>query len=232
MSVRAAPSNTAPVAPVAPVVQKGVKTTAEVQQPVVPVWVQYGGSFATGGAAILAASLATIVALRGISANRKNVVDQLDLQRELAARASWANVVSANRQRWIDSLRDDLAEFISADFVLAEYANSDESAGYSSEEVSIAKQRRRLMFRRIRLRINREKPDQEELWQAIKTVMPATGSDHRAAVNSLTKISSRLLRQEWLRVKAEASGEHAPVRIPKLEQLESKPTYPLKPEGD
>jgi hypothetical protein len=187
------------------------------QQPLVSPWVQYGGSYATAAAGILAATLAALVALRGISENRKNMLDQLNLQRELGARSSWANVVSANRQRWIDALREDLAEFISADFVLAENLDLDEEDATPAivrkrEIVEQARQRRRLMFRRIQLRLNREKPEQKALWEALRAVMPATGEDHREAVRRLADLSRRVLRKEWERVKSEASGEGAPTR--------------------
>jgi hypothetical protein len=193
-----------------------------------PAWLQYGGSYATAFAAILAATLATRVALRGIRENRNNILDQLNLQRELSARTSWANVVSANRQRWIDSLREDLANFISADFYLAEAA-SIEDDDFSEQAVKLreiaaeAKKTRRLMFRRIQLRINREKPDQEALWQAIRAVMPATGAKHRRAVRELTDISRRVLRNEWLRVKEEASGLGAQI-APVSSQMDDTPS--------
>lgn len=126
-----------------------------------------------------------------------------------------ASVVSANRQRWIDGLRDDLAAFLAADFVILdiyEMDHEDITAADRAEnrrQVAEAKRDRRLTQRRIQLRLNPEKPHHKELYQAVMDVIPATGKDHRAARSRLIKSAQSLLRREWLRLKAEA-GEWEP----------------------
>jgi hypothetical protein len=175
-------------------------------------WMQYGGSYFTGFAAMVAAGIAAHVALRSIKTTRDNLTEQLNLQRELSANTSRASVVSANRQRWIDALRDDLAELIAADYILAddvkleEHELSEVDLAKHQERVEDASQRRRLMYRRIQLRLNPEKPHHDELLQAVRIVMRASGPAHPKAARKLTNTAQIFLRREWLRVKAEASG--------------------------
>lgn len=213
-----------------------------------PLAVQYA-PYGTAGAAVIAATIAAAVALWGIRASRKNLLEQIEVQRliageqlsaqrdmaaqqlqtqqelalaqletqrQLSARTSWASVVSASRQRWIDGLREDLAEIISADFVLLEdekferKGKSEEDLRAHDERVDAANDKRILLYKRIQLRLNPDKKDHQELLKVAATLLNATDADeHSRAVNNLTSKSRSLLRREWLRVKAEASGENA-----------------------
>lgn len=178
--------------------------------PQVSPLIQYGGPYSTAAAAVIAASIAGAIALKSINAARDNLITQMNAQREIAAKASRASVISANRQKWIDGVREDLAEFIAADFVLLDDVEIDE--GVMSEAAKIrhhdrvedAKRTRRLMQRRIQLRLNPDKESHKALYKAVTDLMPATGKDHRLARVRLVKIAQAFLRQEWLRVKAEA----------------------------
>ncbi len=214
----------------------------------VPLAVQYA-PYGTAGAAVIAATIAAAVALWGIRANRKNLLEQIEIQRliakeqltvqrdmaakqlntqqelavlqletqrQLSARTSWASVVSANRQRWIDGLREDLAELIGADFVLLEDAKfiragaNNEDLRVHDARVNLANDRRRMLYKRIQLRLNPEKSTHQELLQVVERLLNATDAEaHGRALEDLTSKSQSLLRREWLRVKAEASGESA-----------------------
>lgn len=177
--------------------------------PVSPAF-QYGGPYFAGTAAILAAGFAGFIALRSIRASRENLILQLETQREIAARTTRASVISANRQKWIDGIREDLAEFIAADFVLLDDVKVDESELSEAallkhtDRVAEAKRTRRLMFRRIELRLNPAKANHQDLLKAIRDLMPATGRQHLKARDHLVNTARTFLRQEWMRVKREA----------------------------
>lgn len=183
-----------------------VESTASQVSP----YLQYGGPYAAGLAAVMAASVAAVIALKGINAARDNLIAQLDAQRRISARVSRASVVSANRQKWIDALREDLASFLAADFALLDDNNVDEDDLSEVEKSRLydrireAKQTRRLMQRRIQLRLNMEKSHHEALYKDIRALMPATGEEHRTIRVRLIKSAQSFLRAEWLRVKAEA----------------------------
>lgn len=208
-----APATIARPVPITVVVRHEVKmvpSVASTAPPQVNPWLQYGGPFFTGAAAIIAAVVAGSIAWRGISVARDNVVDQIRSQREVAARVARASVISANRQKWIDGIRDDLAEFLAADSVLIDDFRSDDDDLLEAERaaqrarVKEAKVRIQLMQRRIQLRLNPDKPTHIALFEAVKTVIPATGREHTKARNALIKDAQAFLRHEWLRVKKEA----------------------------
>jgi hypothetical protein len=190
--------------------KRDLTSSAVTVVPTVPTWFQYGGPYFAGLAAVIAAGLAAHVALRGIKASRDNVIDQIIAQRQIAARTARAHVISASRQKWIDGLRDDLAAFIAADFVLLDDSDVDEEKLEPAErierfkQVATATRDRRMLQRRIQLRLNPDKPHHEALYKAVRVVMPATGNKHRAARSRLIRAAQALLRQEWLRVKSEA----------------------------
>ena len=184
--------------------------------------------FFTGFAAIFASVIAGSIALRSIRSSRKNLIDQLrvqreladqahTLQRELAARASWASVVSTNRQKWVDALREDLAAFITADTVLAEHVSDDENSitdlaeERRAEVVAKATIDRLIHYRRIQLRLNPDKPAHKALWSDVRAVSDAAAKEHRIAMRKLIVGAQALLRGEWERVKSEASGADAPL---------------------
>lgn len=208
--------------------QSAVTATATVGVPTQGPDIIAYAPFFTGLAAIIASLIAGTVAILSIRASRKNLLEQLkvqrdladkaqNLQRELSARASWANVVSTNRQKWVDALREDLAEFISADYVLVnDLSNGDNSItalenNKRNEIVAEATIKRRTYYRRIQLRLNPNKPAHEELWQEIKAVSSGTDKEHSAAMRRLITKAQKLLRGEWVRVKYEASGATAPL---------------------
>lgn len=190
-------------------------------------YLQFGGPYAAGLAAVIAASLAATIAWRGINSARDNLVRQLAAQREISARTSRASVVSANRQKWIDALREDLASFLAADFALLDDNDVDEDdlteveKSKLDDRVRDAMQLRRLMQRRIQLRLNPDKPRHKALYKDVCLLLPATGSDHRKIRVRLIKTAQSFLREEWLRIKKEAGDwEEAVAEQP----LTDKPT--------
>jgi hypothetical protein len=146
---------------------------------------------------------------RGVAMQKENVRRQIDAQLLIAARQSRASVVSASRQRWIDAIRDDVAEFLSTEDAVKALALggirtlAGTDAMIADEE---ALTRRRVLLRkRIELRLNSAKEHHVALLHAIDLHMASAEPDpiREAEVRDRTKT---LLKAEWERVKREASG--------------------------
>lgn len=69
-----------------------------------------------------------------------------------------ANVVSTNRQKWIDAIRDDFAEFLSSHEIAYLYHGSSGTNAALAEEAKVARRRMYFLKNRIQLRLN---PDEE-----------------------------------------------------------------------
>jgi hypothetical protein len=126
-----------------------------------------------------------------------------------------ASVLSTNRQRWIDALRESLssliAEMVSLSFLMrgrvAEGGPLDDRT-LAGDPVVIARVERLILaFARIRLLLNADKPAHVELGRAIehtlKCIKTRDVDEARfsAEIEEITKLSQAVLRSEWQRVK-------------------------------
>ena len=133
----------------------------------------------------------------------------------VARRQFNANVLSANRQRWIESLRDLLAELISL-FVLAGVLRStwkqtwDGGLGPVAADAAVRDKLERLVLvtSKIRLMINPNEADHQALYRAIETALQRFKSDgalreadSHADVETITRLAQAILKREWQRVK-------------------------------
>jgi hypothetical protein len=132
----------------------------------------------------------------------------------IARRQINANVLSANRQRWIESLREALAQFVAV-FVGVLAIKSGWKGAWGSglaptaEDPKLVKKLERLVLLewRIRLLLSPHDAAHRELWSTIEQVVlriqepgvdePAT----RDAVERVTDLGHAILRHEWQRVK-------------------------------
>lgn len=133
----------------------------------------------------------------------------------VAKRQFSASVLSANRQKWIESLRDLLAELISL-FTLAAVLRATWKAGWAkgmgpvAADAAIRDKLERLVLvtAKIRLMINPNEPDHQELYRAIETALERFKSDDElseaethADVELITRLAQAILKREWQRVK-------------------------------
>lgn len=144
-------------------------------------------AIATPLVALAAAAWSNINTGRQLKLTRNTVTEQLTLaaktsERQIDAsrialdRQIKANIISTNRQRWIDLLRDDVAEFLERH---AAYRDFAEGFGLSEEEKTAARQtkeRRSLLYQRIRLRLNPEEAEHNELVAALNILMTRSRS--------------------------------------------------------
>jgi hypothetical protein len=131
---------------------------------------------------------------------------QIDTATANARRQTQASVISSARQRWIDAIRDDVSALLSADLA---YRTSDAGAnkpgtpGWAAMSANLHELYR--LRSRLELRLNPTKPLHIALTQAIEALMNSDGDDKLArAVAGAAKI---LLKEEWERVKREATGD-------------------------
>ena len=132
----------------------------------------------------------------------------------VARRQFNANVLSANRQKWIETLRDSVSELISilaaASVVRTTWkASWDRGLGAISarSELLDKVQRLVLVHAKIRLLLNPNEQDHQELHQAIEAASlhlrseTWSESDTEADVEAITRLAQAILKREWQRVK-------------------------------
>jgi hypothetical protein len=155
--------------------------------------------------------LITIVATLTAIASAIIAVMAIRAQREAAKLQSRASVVSASRQRWIDALRDDIAEFLTVD---AEHKAFDASPSFDPD-VNLASIREKdrllarqmLLLRRVRLRLNPAEDIHNDLLDRMKRLVVAPQLESAAASEEVVELAQTILKAEWERVKREASGD-------------------------
>jgi hypothetical protein len=152
--------------------------------------------------AALAASISALVALTATA-----ITPFVSIA--IAKKQIRANVVSTNRQAWINALRDDLAELFElaiAHFYLREGTlTGEEGFKYGYEQ----RTRLRRLQNRIRMRLNPDESLSKELLVLIENVRSlsvAKNTDEadafeQALEDAIVK-AQQILRTEWKRVKA------------------------------
>ena len=135
----------------------------------------------------------------------------------VARRQFNANVLSANRQKWIETLRDMLAELIAllamASVLKVTWKGKqdpwDKGLGLFARDSALLDKLERLVLvqSKIRLLINPLEPDHQELYRAIDTALRRFQSEdlHEAEtdadVETITRLAQAILKREWQRVK-------------------------------
>jgi hypothetical protein len=132
----------------------------------------------------------------------------------VARRQFNANVLSANRQKWIEALRDLLAELVSL-LVAALVMRSkwkekwDHGRGPTAADPEmLAKLERIVLVQwKIRLLINPTEPDHQELHRTIDLAFKriqledSPDSETEGDIENITRLAQAILKREWQRVK-------------------------------
>ncbi len=135
---------------------------------------------------------------------------QIESSEKIAARQIRADVVSANRKNWINTLRDTLAEFLSKE-VMARTFNRLHHA--DSESLGRIQEVLRLNYK-ISLLINSEETDHARLCELIDRMTNSIDGSNKApdelkqldnSINGVrietVTLSQAILKREWERVK-------------------------------
>lgn len=159
--------------------------------------------------AALAALFSAIAAFAAVIGQRRNTKDMINAQIDIGARHSRAVVVSANRQNWIDQLRNDISDFIAARSALENLrsAGSFEKSGIDSISAEERKLQKELLMlhARVQLRLNLDKEDHRSL---LIYIDEHNKSFTNKSDNNLRKQSSVIFKSTWERIKKEASEVH------------------------
>ncbi len=132
----------------------------------------------------------------------------------VARRQFNANVLSTNRQKWIETLRDMVAELISlivSALVIRSAWKSkwDKGRGPLREDKALLIKLERIVLveSKIRLLLNPNEADHQQLYQAIGTSIKrlkaeeSLDSDTEVDIETIARLSQVILKREWQRVK-------------------------------
>jgi hypothetical protein len=122
-------------------------------------------------------------------------------------RASFVNTVTSSRLRWIDSLRDEVAEFIATTNRLVSRRESGLHEGKTDELLL----QRDTLEHQIALHLNPEDPQDQKIKTLAESVCQLTDSGGTASeisvtLNQLRDATAAYLKKEWNRVKEESVG--------------------------
>lgn len=179
-------------------------------------WSMIFTALAAGGSvgSAIASALSARAAAKSIEVQAQTSSRQIEVTRELGKLQTWASVVSTSRQRWIDAMRDDVAEFLTLD---ASYKGFDRNP--SREEAENIKahraarellRRQMLLLRRLRLRMNPADDDHAELYQLMRSLLSRDQEESGETAELIVSLTQNLLKLEWDRVRREAAGEAPP----------------------
>lgn len=157
---------------------------------------------------------AATVALIGAAAawgaivtNRQIATKTIRAQINIAARNSRATVVSANRQKWIDAIREDVADFISirSQIESLKSAGSWLPAGQDAllTEERVLRTKLVMLHARIGMRLNHSEDNHLALLSALGSYDKEPSA---AARTTLQAVGGNIFKEEWTRLKREASG--------------------------
>lgn len=153
------------------------------------------------------ALISSAAAWRAIITSRRISADTIRAQINIAARNSRATVVSANRQKWIDAIREDIADFIStrSRIVALTSTGSFQGAGQDALLTEERELRAKLVMlqARIEMRLNHTEDDHLALLEALDQY-DREASDE--VETTLRAAGRKIFADEWRRLKKEASG--------------------------
>ena len=133
---------------------------------------------------------------------------------KVARRQFNATVLSTNRQKWIETLRDMVAELMSllvSSLIIRSAWKSkwDKGRGPLREDAALLHKLERIVLAhsKIRLLLKPTDVDHQQLDRAIDTAIKrlqaeeSLDSDTEADIETITRLSQVILRREWERVK-------------------------------
>jgi hypothetical protein len=159
--------------------------------------------FSVQNPAVLAAIASTLSAITAIAA----VIISPAITYFTVRKQIRANLVSANRQSWIDKLRDELSELF--ELLTWQYLqrpgtlSGEEGYRYEAEKRS----RIRLLINRIRLRLNPQEGDSRTLVKNLQALQrfaaagASSSTDFDGEMEAAVGKAQDILKAEWRRVK-------------------------------
>lgn len=147
----------------------------------------------TLAAAALAPTIAFIVASRQVNAALQVARQQAQSAERVAQMNFQGNVVAANRQKWLDELRSDVATFASEVMAARSAGAGGAAAGLKAVHFS---------YSRIRMRINSSKPEQKYIVEQMLVIMEdVRAADMNAKLEALMNGVEQVAAGVWRRIK-------------------------------
>ncbi|PAU92945.1 hypothetical protein CK503_14765 [Aliifodinibius salipaludis] len=161
-------------------------------------------------AAILGASagiLSAIVSFFAIYFSRLSSKEQMKTDFKIAEMSFNANVISTNRQNWINQLRSLVSEFIGLGVFIGAALNNPHET--NAQEVTEKTERLHTLKGQINLMLNPNEPKSEELsdlvekfyGSAINNDNPVSSLNLNSIKESIIETLQKILKEEWERVK-------------------------------
>ncbi len=142
----------------------------------------------------LVPTVAYIVASRQVATALKVARQQTKSAENVAQRNFQGSVIAANRQRWLDELRSDVATFVSETLLL-----KGKRIGAGSDELRTV----HFAYARVRMRINSSKTEQVYLVDQMRSIMTdINASDLNDKLEALMKGVEIVAAGVWRKVKA------------------------------
>ena len=155
-----------------------------------PTWFMLG----TLAVAVIAPTVAFIVASRQVEAALKVARQQAQSAERVAQKSFQGSVVAANRQKWLDELRSDVAAFASEVMVVRGSGAAGPAASLKAVHFS---------YSRVRMRINSSKPEQKYLVDQMQVIMAdVRATDTNAKLEALMSGVEEVAAGVWRRIKA------------------------------
>lgn len=124
------------------------------------------------------------------------------IQVAIARKQIRATVLSANRQRWIDELRQQISEFIT----LAGELNALAKMGMNSGQTTVDKTSKMQMCRmKITLMLNPRESDHQQLLALLRSAavgIHQSEAEDETNIPAVVALSQSILKREWERVKS------------------------------
>jgi hypothetical protein len=111
-----------------------------------------------------------------------------------------ATVVSTNRQKWIDSIRDDLALFLRLSSIDHMHQWTEPSAGLI-EETQAARKEMHLISLRILLKLNPAENEHVEFIDMIEKLRTTSRPQEDPLPDRLARAGQDIFKAEWERIK-------------------------------
>jgi hypothetical protein len=165
-----------------------------------PTWLINSLPVLTLAAAIGGPLVAYVIGARTVRTALTTAQAQVRTALEVARLQVRSSVVSSNRQKWIDALRDELAEFLAERDLLTTKLQDP-----APDSVSVRTSSSRLirLFHQLQLRLNPKEEDHARIMELTSQLAGRpTGSLDDGMIEELVKLSQTVLKREWDRVKS------------------------------
>lgn len=154
---------------------------------------------ATLFAALAGPLVAYIVGVRTVATGLRNAQSQINTSLNIARLQIHSSTVSSNRQKWIDTLRDELAEFLAErDALTAKLRDSER------DQTSVRTSSTRLvrLFHQLQLRLNPKEADHARIISLVDDLSrKPTNELDDSMIDELVALAQSVLKREWERVK-------------------------------